>query len=180
MNKKFSQTRKIALCGVISALAVVIMASSTLFSIASYSLAALAGVLLILLVIETGTRYAAAAYFIISLLSSLLLPDKETAMIFALFLGYYPILKAYFERIPNRVTEYLAKFGLFNLAMAIFYFIITRLFHLEVIENTSLFNSLPVLLILANITFFLYDIALTRLISAYLNVFRSRFSKWFK
>jgi len=179
MNKQLTKTKKIALSGVISALALVIMALSSFLSVASYSLAALAGVVLILLVIEAGNRYAVAAYFIVSVLSILLLPDKETAVLFILFMGFYPILKALFEKISNIFIEYAAKFALFNLAVVLFYWVVTKLLNIEFMDTGIFKMSLPILLIFANLVFGLYDYALTKIISLYLNNLRPRFYKRF-
>lgn len=179
MNKQLTKTKKIALSGIISALALVIMALSGVFSVASYSLAGLAGVVLILLVIEAGNRYAVAAYFIVSVLSVLLLPDKETAVLFLLFVGYYPILKALFERIRNRLLEYASKFALFNLAAVSFYWAVTGLLNIDLLNDGIFSMSLPILLLFANMVFGLYDLALTKIISLYLNNLRPRFYKRF-
>ena len=80
-------SKRIALCGVLCALGVVLMMLGGLFPLATFCSPALAALVLIPIMIETGRRMALGAYVAIAALSLLLAPDKESALLFA-FLGY--------------------------------------------------------------------------------------------
>ena len=77
---------KIALGGLISALCLVCMFLTGLIPFATIALPAIAGVLLIVVVIELGKRWALLVYAAVSLLSILLTADMEAKLLFILFL----------------------------------------------------------------------------------------------
>lgn len=98
-------TKSIAFGGVLSGLAVILMFLTGIFPFAEYALPAMAGALLIIMVIEYGYRYALLCFFAVAVLSLLVGPNKEAAVLFAGFFGYYPILKGVLERIKRRQLE---------------------------------------------------------------------------
>lgn len=175
MKNRFSF--KITLGGIVSALSLIFMFFTGIMPIFAYTLPALAGAFLIVIVIELGKKWAFITYASVGLLSFFLTPDKEAPVLFVMFLGYYPIIKSYLEKIKFRPLEWLLKIGLFNLAILISYKIIISLFRMkELIEEFNEFGkySMLIFLVLANIAFVLYDIALTGAISTYINTFRPR------
>ncbi|MEG2813418.1 MAG: hypothetical protein RSA79_02340, partial [Oscillospiraceae bacterium] len=95
--KKVSQTKKIAFGGMISALSLIMMLASAVFPMAEYTCPALAGIFLCVLVIEFGKKTATIAFLAVAILSIIIVPNKESAMLFCGFLGYYPILKSVLE-----------------------------------------------------------------------------------
>lgn len=74
-----------ALGGVFSALALVSMLLSYLIPTATYACPALAGVMLIPVVIEVGKGWALCSYVAVSLLSFMIVSDKEMALCFTAF-----------------------------------------------------------------------------------------------
>ena len=91
------------------------------------------------------------------------------------FFGFYPILKSTLEKIKIRSVEYICKFAVFNACILISYWVIINVFGIgDIIEEMGDFGDygLLVMLLIANVTFFVYDIALTRIISSYINWFR--------
>ena len=91
-KKKLSASYKMALGGIFSSLAVVSMLISYIVPTATYACPALAGVMLIPIVIEIGKGWALCAYTAVSLLSFFIIPDKELVLCFVFFFGFYPIL----------------------------------------------------------------------------------------
>ncbi len=166
---------KITFGGVITALCVVTMLLTAIIPIASYSLPAIAGVIIISAVIEFGSKFAVYIFSIISVISLIIVPDKEAVLLFISFFGYYPIIKQHIERLNKKFVELLIKFIIFNLAAIInFYF---GIFILEVPrESFMLFGMyLPfVILMFANVVFFLYDFTLTGLVSLYIERFHDK------
>ena len=101
------QQRKISLCGVSSALAVVFMLLGY-FPYFTYAAPAMAGLCMMIPVMEIGLSWAWGTYFVSSVLT-LLFCEREAAILFVLFLGYYPILKALIERTRSLVLEWVFK-----------------------------------------------------------------------
>jgi hypothetical protein len=95
-----SSTR-IALGGISAALCLVVMMTTALMPFATYALPALAGILLIPIAFELGCNTAWITYIAVAILSILIVPDKEAALMFISFFGYYPILKIYIDKLKN-------------------------------------------------------------------------------
>lgn len=171
-------TKQIALGGIIAGLSLVCMMLSAVFPMAEYACPALAGIFLVALVIEFNKKTATIAYVAVGLLSLIILANKESAILFIGFLGYYPIIKSVFEQRRSRAVEMLLKFGLFNMAVILSYFVMVNLLGMAIFtENMGNFYYIALfgLLAVANVTFFIYDIALTRLISMYITKIKPRF-----
>ncbi len=169
---------KVSLGGVVAALSLVLMLLTSIIPFGTYAFPAFAGILLVLLVFNLGYTYAFAVYFVTAALSFLLVTDKEAALYYALFLGFYPILKGVIERIPSKPVQYIVKLALFNVCMiAAFYIGITLLSIPK--ESFNLFGVyLPwVFLILGNIVFIIYDLCITRLVTLYLLKWHDRLNK---
>ena len=115
------KSSKISLCGMMCALSVVFMFLTGVFPYATYALPALAGLTLIVLVVETSKKWAFIAYLAISLISLLVAPDRMAALLFILFFGYYPIVKSVLETKCKRVPEWIWKLVLFNAAVVVTY-----------------------------------------------------------
>lgn len=162
--------------GIASALCLLLMLL-TIIPIATYTMPALAGMVLIVVVIENGYSTAWMVYAAVGFLSIFICPDKEAAMLFVGFFGFYPIIKGKIERLKNRLLEYLAKFAIFNIAMVANYIVIIYAFGMqEILEEVGPLGkySLLVLLALGNVVFFVYDIALSKIILAYKFVLRKK------
>lgn len=159
---------KVALAGVLAALSTVLMFLTGVIPIATVVLPAIAGCLLIPVVAELGVAWGFGAFAACGLLSFLLVPDREAALLYLLFFGYYPVVFALLEKLPNRVLRYGVKLALFN--CAVFADTAITVFVLGIPwENIEwLGNATPiVLLLLAELVFVLYDWNLRGLISQY-------------
>ena len=167
-NPSFQNSSRTALGGLIAALSVTMMLLTTVIPVLSYALPAIAGVLLILIVIEVDKKWAFGVYAAVSLLSLLILPDKEAAMMYVFFFGHYPIMKAILEGKCKGFVLWLFKFLLFNVSVVAAYLIIIYVFQLP-FEEMEEYGKWAVygLLGLGNIVFIVYDIALSRLVMLY-------------
>lgn len=167
-----------------AALSVVLMLFEGLFPVASIAIPALAGCLLIPVTAHAGMGWAFGAYGSAGILCLLLAPDREAALIYLLFFGYYPALFAVLSRIRSTVLRWAAKLALFNTAA-----IGEALLAILVLGvSTEEFTTIPwvgiygpvVLLALANLVFLVYDRALGQVISLYYRRFYSRFERYFR
>ena len=173
-------TQHVALCGIFGALALLVMLAGDLLPLAVYLCPALAGLLILPVAYEAGRRTGWLFYIGISLLSLLLLPDREPAVLFVAFLGYYPLVKATLERISCRPLRWLVKLALFNGTVLAAYYAMLHLFGFAGLAEdfAGMTGGLwAALLALANLTFALYDVAVARLGAVYLTVLRPRIQK---
>ena len=176
-----SKSGKIALGGLLTALGVVPMFLTGLIPIGTYALPAIAGVLLIVAVIEIGAKWAWMIYAAVAVLSLLFAADKEAALLFVLFFGYYPVLKSFLERISNKVLSWISKFAVFNVAVVACFFLAVNFLQLPEDSFTVFGIYLPwVFLILGNAVFLIYDIALSGLVATYVEKLHHRVTKTLK
>lgn len=152
--------RKMALCGVTAALAVTVMCLVALIPVATFVCPIVCVVLLHFVLSSCGSRLAWVWYAVVAVLSLLMGPDKEAAVIF-LFLGHYPIVKPRLERTR---FPFVSKLLLFNAAIAAAYAILLFLFGLEA-EGSGMAALLlaALTLVLGNVTFFVLDKLLSRI-----------------
>ncbi|MBQ9680014.1 MAG: hypothetical protein IJV48_04970 [Ruminococcus sp.] len=169
---------KVSLGGVVAALSLVLMFLTSIIPFGTYAFPTFAGILLILIVMNLGYGYAFAVYFITAVLSFLLITDKEAALYYTAFLGYYPIVKGLIERISSRALQYVIKFILFNVCIIGAFYIGIWLLSVPK-ESFNLFGVyLPwVFLIIGNGFFIIYDLCVTRLVTLYLLKWHNRLNK---
>ncbi len=181
MNKRKILSFKVALGGVIAALSLVLMLLAGVTSTLVYAIPMITGALLMMLVVEFGQTFAGLIYVVVSILSLLLLGNKEVAIMYVAFFGYYPIIKSILEKHLKGFICWIVKYIIFNVAMVLSYFIVTKIFMISFddIESFGEF-ALPLLLLAGNIVFVMYDIVLTRLVSIYLYRWRKHVKRVFK
>ena len=175
------QSSKCALGGIVSALSLVLMISVAVIPFLTYALPAVAGVLIVFIVVEIDKKWAFGVFSAVAILAFLLVPDKEVAMMYIAFFGYYPIIKAVLESKLPVALGWIVKVLLFNLTMVAAYLVLIFVMGIEVDEITEYgMIAVPMLLGAGSITFIAYDIALTQIISIYILIWRKYFKRYFK
>lgn len=157
------QNHGMALFGMMAALSVVILCLGGVAPMATFACPMLAMLCLIGPVCEYGTGPALLVYAVAVILGLLLGPDKELVL-FYLFLGWYPCIRARLDRIP-RAVRWAVKCALFTVSVTVMYLLILYLFRLEAVAAEFAEYSAAVLagiLVLGNVTFLLFDSVLTR------------------
>ena len=167
-------SRKLALCGLLTALAVTLLLLGGIIPLATFCAPMLAMVVLLPVLEEFGHRAAATAWCAATILALLLVPDRETALVFVFF-GWYPILRPRLNRLPGRLPRLLAKLAVYGAATMLLYGLVLRLMGLtaDLLEGTRLMNGL--LLVLGSITFLALDRVLERLTVLWYRKLRKRF-----
>lgn len=175
------QSSKTALGGIIAALSISMMFLIAVVPFFTYALPAAAAILLIPIVIEINKKWAFGVYASVSILALLVVPNKEVAVIYAAFFGYYPIIKAFFEsRFPIAIV-WVVKLIVFNITIFASYYLMLKFMGIEIDELQTLGKfAVPILLVLGSVAFLMYDFALTKIISLYITKWQSRFRKMFK
>ena len=108
-----ASSRQMALGGMLTATAVVIMCLGSLIPVNTYVCPVLC-ILITRVVLEScGRRIGWCYYIATAVLSLMLAPDREAALVYA-FLGYYPMIRPFFEKLG--VFAWYAKLLLFTLA----------------------------------------------------------------
>ena len=117
----------------------------------------------------------------------LVLPNKEAAVLYTAFFGYYPIVKAIFESKLPKGIGIILKFAVFNVAVVISYMLLVKVFGMPFNELMGIDGdawwarfAIPVMLALGNLVFILFDFLLTRLVTVYLAVWQKKFHKMFR
>jgi hypothetical protein len=160
---------RIALCAMLSALGAGLMAAGGLIPIATYTTPLFAGVLLIPAVYELGSGAGWMVWAATALLSLMLSPDRESAWMY-LFLGYYPMLKPFFDQLRPKGAAVAAKLGFFLLAQGGMYALLLWVFRLqEVMADFAGVSFAANAAMLGILTFSLmvYDKLLERLVPFY-------------
>ena len=86
----------------------------------------------------------------------ILSPDKESAMLFAFFFGYYPIFSVFIDRLKSKVLQWILRFLVFNCSMVAVYFILMKVLVAVDSEEFTKY-SLIFFLLCGNVILVLYD-----------------------
>lgn len=172
------QSGKVALGGVMGAIALVFLLG-TVFPYATFALPAMAGLALVPVAIEAGRRWGWLTFAAVAALNLLLTPSLEAKILFVAFLGYYPLLKLSLDPLSPWVS-WPVKFALFNATIIAAYWVMLKVFALES-ETFELFGvHLPALLLLiANVTFLMFDVASRMLLDMYMRTLHPRLQRMF-
>ncbi len=152
------RTRGIALSGVFSALATALMWAGAISGLGTYASPILAGIALIPVGLSLGRKYHALAFCAVALLSALINPEWEQNLLFTALFGWYPIVKPLLDRL-KKPWNTISKFALFNAATVG----VELLVMLVLIPEAEEWWLLAGLLLMGNLTFFVYDITLPRI-----------------
>ena len=178
-----------ALCGILSALAVVILMSVAVVPVMLYCAPILSGLCVAIAGEEFGWKYTFGVYAAASFLSLLLVADKETVCVFVLLSGAFTVLKYILncnvnnksdkntdKFIDNRIGKFIVKLAYINLACVSYYFAAVMLLG---VPKDSFGGSvmLIVFLIAGNIVMLAYDKAIDGVIAVYKIKFRKHIMK---
>lgn len=167
-------SRQLALCSVLSALAVVCLLLGGVIPIATFCAPLLAMVILLPVLEEYGPKAAAVTYGAVAILSLLLVTDRELALVYVCF-GWYPILRPRVARISSRPARLAVRLAICNAVIAVLYGLLLRLLGLTSdLAGTSLPLNMA-LLIMGNLVFLLLDLVLVRMTLLWHKKLRKRF-----
>jgi len=157
----------LSICSLMAALCVVIMSLGSLVESLDFSLAVLAGLVVMILSSEYGDPAAFAVYLVSGLLA-LILPLKTTAIFFLIFFGWYPIMQKKINMLKPLLAR-VVKFLIFNTAMGLLLFV--SAFVTGTTDTPVIYG---ITAILANFCFVLYDTLLDRFLIWYILKLRNR------
>ena len=156
---------KVAFGAILTALSVILLFVGGITGTLDLAAAALASFCVIFAVIEMGYGSAFLVYAAASVLG-LLLPVKTPALFFAAFFGYYPLVKSFAEKL-SVILSYVIKLAVYSIA----YFVMIALSLVVITEDIATGNNLillyAALYLVCAVILIIYDVALTRIITAY-------------
>lgn len=151
------QTKALAFCGVMTALGVVILLLGGFLGIGTYAAPMLAGLMLLPVGSRYGWKYHALVWLCVGVLALILVSDVEESLMFLGLFGWYPILRPKLQQLP-KVLGWVAKFALFNGVLIALETLVLLVLAPEALE----LSFLLALLALANLVFWVYDLAIPR------------------
>ncbi len=171
------KTYRTALGGVLAALALTLLFLGSIFPFAEIAGPAIASACVAVIAEETSGSAGLSVYAAVSLLSLLVVPDKESAMLFVSFFGWFPLLKKYVDPRMRKVPAALLKLLLFNLSIITMYYIALKvLFVPSLTEEFAEYSTAMyiVIMVLSNITILLLDYSLDKVLFLYRHVWRKK------
>lgn len=164
--------------GIITALSILILFLANVFPTLSYTLPALAGALLLILVKEADEKWSFMVYLSVSTLSLILISNKEAAILYIFFFGYYVILKDIIEKRFSSFIKWIFKFAVFNISIFLAFIILIYIFAIP--DGDLQEYGKYVMLALGNVTFIVYDYTLSTLAVVYDKRWKNKLKKYFK
>lgn len=171
---------RVALGGIVSALCLVTMFLAGIITPLYLLLPMIAGALLLIIAEEVSIGWALLTYISVSILSMFITADKESALIFIMFFGHYPMLRFYIQKIKLRLLRLTVKLGIFNICAVGFFFVTVYLFGIkQMLEDMSDFGRYGsyIFLGLCNIVFLLYDYMLDAVYNVYIKRLMPKFKR---
>lgn len=148
------QAKRMAICGMMTALGVVLMLLGAVLGLGVYVAPMFVGWCLVPIGKEWGKKYQILLWIAISILSFTLVPNAEENLMFAFLFGWYPVLRPRLQKLP-RLSRVIAKLLLFNVIVVILEALLVMVL---VPESMEVWLAL-LLLLIGNVTFFFYDFA---------------------
>lgn len=178
-NSFHTDSYRIALGGIIAALCVVCMFLTGVFPMFYLILPMLASALIYVMVIETGIGWGWMTYLSVGFLSFFITPNKDATLVFMLFFGYYPLLRARTNRTHWKVLTWILRLLIFNAAVLAFVGISIYLLGMEeLLESMGDYGKYGGLILwgMANVMFLCYDFSMGNFPMLYRQYLKPRIS----
>ncbi len=170
-----------AVCGLAAALSVTIMLLGGLLYIFAYVAPMLLGLVCVMIKKTFGAKDAVLVYAATSILSLILVPEKESVLMFALFFGYYPIIKSSLDKLKIKPLRFLLKLLIFNASIAVIELLCVFVFNIPFFEEGVFSYALLIGFAAAmNFTFIMYDYLLKIFLVLYEKKIEKRITKYLK
>ena len=169
---------RVALGGIVSALCLLCMFLAGIMPLFYLILPMAAGMLLMIIAEEVSMGWAWLTYLAVDILSLLITADKESALVFIMLFGHYPMVRLMIEKLKFKPLKYILKGLIFNVCAVSFFLVTVFVFGIDQMmtdmEELGRFGG-AVFLILGNIVFWLYDFNLGAIYVLYLKQLLPKF-----
>ncbi len=173
-------TLKTAMGGMCIALSTALMLMSSIVPTLTYAIPGMAALLVLFMLVEFDWKWALGVYIGTSIVCALVVPGKEAVGIYIALLGYYPLVKRFFDK-PKKWLSIIIKAVFFTVVIIATYVVMMQVFGIstELLEESEKF-MLPILVILGLAAFMLYDRAMMMLEIAYYRKWQRTVRKLFR
>ncbi len=173
------KTKITALSGMLAALTVLLLFFGSVVQIFAYVAPLISGLIMIILINNVNKRSAWTVFVVSSLVAVFLLPDKECALTYVFFFGWYPMVKDSFDKIKIKILRIVAKFAVYNVAVVFSQLVCIYVFGIP-FDNVFGVWGIVILLLLANLLFALYDRLFVLLSFIYMKKYYSKVKRFLK
>ncbi len=160
--EKQDKTRRLTFCAIMTALGVLFLMMGSMMPGMRVAFTAIAGVVAALAVVQGNLAYGLLTVVATAILSALIVPAKEIALLYATFFGPYTLVKNLIERLHKLPLEWVLKLLFCGIvAMLLFTFADSVLAMVPAVLASHIWLFLPVVLVV----FAAYDIVFSKLIA---------------
>ena len=152
-----SDAKKISFCGVSGALSIVILFLASITGIGTFAGPVLASVVLTIVLCEYKRRAAVLLYFTVSILSIIIMPDRELAVAY-ICLAWYPVIRDLISKIRYRLIRILLKSLVYCVSIGLFYIIVLKILGFDYASERLMATINIVLFLGGAFAFFLMDL----------------------
>lgn len=172
-------SKVIAYSGVATALSVVMLFLGSIFWVLGYTMPLVASLVMIILLDSISQKSALLTFISTSIISFILLNDKECVLLYILFFGYYPLIRDKINDIKPKFLSYLLKFITFNAAMVLTQVLCVYVFGIPFDDMLGKWGIVLFVLCL-NLVFVVFDRLYTLLLRLYRIKLKKKVEKYIK
>lgn len=172
-------SKVIAYSGVATALSVVMLFLGSIVWVLGYTMPLVASLILIVLLESVSKKSALLTFVSTSVISFILLNDKECVLLYVLFFGYYPLIRDKLNDIKPKFLSYLLKFVSFNAAMVLTQILCVYVFGIPFDDMFGKWGIVVFALCL-NLVFVVFDKLYTLLLRLYRIKLKKKVEKYIK
>lgn len=172
-------SKVIAYSGVATALSVVMLFLGSIFWVLGYTMPLVASLVMIILLDSISQKSALLTFISTSIISFILLNDKECVLLYILFFGYYPLIRDKINDIKPKFLSYLLKFVTFNAAMVLTQVLCVYVFGIPFDDMLGKWGIVLFVLCL-NLVFVVFDKLYTLLLKLYRIKLKKKVEKYIK
>lgn len=172
-------SKVIAYSGVATALSVVMLFLGSIFWVLGYTMPLVASLVMIILLDSISQKSALLTFISTSIISFILLNDKECVLLYILFFGYYPLIIDKINDIKLKFLSYLLKFITFNAAMVLTQVLCVYVFGIPFDDMLGKWGIVLFVLCL-NLVFVVFDKLYTLLLKLYRIKLKKKVEKYIK
>lgn len=170
---------RLAVCGIITALSVVLLFFGGIAFVLAYIMPMFVGLLAIMLKRTFGAGSAWITYCATSILSFILVADKECMLMYVMFFGFYPIIHDNLNKLKITPLRIVVKFLMFNVSVFAAQLLLVYVFGIPFLEEGEGRWLIILFAVLLNVLFVMYERMLVSLTKLYEIKLEKKIKKFF-
>ena len=173
------KSKQIALCSMLAALSLTLMFLGSIIWAFTYIAPLVSSLIMVIICDTAGKRSAFITYLAVSIIALFFLPDKECALTYVFFFGYYVIIKGSIERIKPKALSYFVKLLIYNIGIITSQLLLVYAFRIP-FEGFWGIWGIVILILVSNFVFVAYEIMLNKVLILYECKYKSKIHKLLK